>query len=239
MKCVIVAAGQGVRLRNGEELKPLVRLAGRGLIEHVILRCHAAGVDDFVVVGGYRGEELRAALEVSPVRQDVRITYVENPAWQRANGVSVAAARAAVGGEAFLLTMCDHLLDPAIMRDLLDAPPREDAVTLAVDYKIDAPVHDPDDVTRVFCDGERITAIGKGLDRFNCFDTGVFLCGPAMFDALAESEAAGRDSITAAMETLAARQAAFGHDIGGKLWIDVDDATAFGHAEAMLASGQL
>ncbi len=238
MTCVIVAAGQGVRLRNGLELKPLVRLRDTPLIGHVIMRCRRAGVRDFIVVGGYRGDELRGALESFAEAGPGGITYVENPEWQRANGVSLLCARDRLDGP-FVLTMCDHLFDPALLRGLLDAPGRPDGVTLAVDYKITDAVHDPDDVTRVSCTDGRITAIGKKLENFNCFDTGVFLCGPAMFAALAESQSNGNDSISGAMTVLARRGAAFGHDVGDRRWIDVDDLAAFRTAQSMLEAGQL
>ena len=235
---MIVAAGQGVRLRNGVELKPLVHLAGTPLIEHVVRRSRLAGIDEFVVVGGYKGAELRAALDGLSLRNDVEITYVDNPEWQRANGVSLIQTRDYLDG-AFVLTMCDHLFDPALLRGLLDAPRRPDSVSLAVDYKITDAVHDPHDVTRVCCTDGRITSIGKHLDVFNCFDTGVFLCDRSMFGALAESQQGGDDSISGAMRVLAPRGAAFGHDIGDKRWIDVDDLAAFASAQSMLDAGLL
>ncbi len=238
MKCVIVAAGQGIRLRDGVELKPLVKLAGVALIEHVMARGRKAGVDEFVVVGGYKGEELRAALGPIAGRAGVAATYVHNAEWERANGVSLFTARDHLH-DPFMLTMCDHLFDPALARGLLDAAVASAGVTLAVDYKIDGDTHDPEDVTRVVCHDNRITAIGKGLPLFNCFDTGVFLCGPAMFAALEQSQAAGDDSISGAMRVLAQQGAAFGHGIGDKLWIDVDDLAAFRAAEIMLETGQL
>jgi 1L-myo-inositol 1-phosphate cytidylyltransferase len=38
MKCLIVAAGQGTRLREKGALKPLIPIRGKPLIEHVIAR---------------------------------------------------------------------------------------------------------------------------------------------------------------------------------------------------------
>ena len=238
MKCVIVAAGQGIRLRNGLELKPLVKLAGIPLIEHVITRGRDAGSEEFVVVGGYMGEDLRAALLPIAARAKIAVSYVHNAEWERANGVSLWAARDHLRSN-FMLTMCDHLFDPALARGLMQAASASPGVTLAVDYKIEGETHDPDDVTRVVCEDGRITAIGKGLATFNCFDTGVFVCTPAMFEALEQSQAAGDDSISGAMRVLARQGTAFGHDIGDKLWIDVDDLAAFRTAESMLETGKL
>ncbi len=103
MKCLIVAAGQGARLREKGELKPLIPIKGVPLIERVIASARAAGVEAFYVVSGYRGDELRRALNAFAARQDVRITHIVNEQWDRANGVSVLAAKAQIG-EPFLLS---------------------------------------------------------------------------------------------------------------------------------------
>ncbi len=238
MKCLIVAAGQGARLRVGDDLKPLVPVAGIPLIEQVIDRAVAAGIDEFFVVSGYRGEELRSFLDGLSARNGTRISHIVNTEWQRANGVSLLKAKGHVEGP-FLLTMCDHLVDPAILRDMMTAPHAQDSVVLGVDYNITDPINDPEDVTRVASSSGRIVAIGKLIAEFDCYDTGVFLCGPAMFDALEESQANGDDSISGAMNALARHGRALVFDIGDRVWIDVDDPVALAKAEALLASGRL
>ncbi|WP_419730472.1 NTP transferase domain-containing protein [Lichenicola sp.] len=233
MKCLIVAAGQGTRLREKLELKPLIQLRGMALIEHVIVRARVAGIDEFVVVSGYRGDELRAALDEISARVDVPITHVENDEWARSNGVSVLKAKAHLGAP-FILTMCDHLIDAQILRGLMQAPLEADGVMLAVDFNIVDPLNDPDDVTRVRTEDGRIRAIGKLMPEFDCFDTGVFLCSPAMFEALEESQSLGDDSISGAMNVLARRDRATVFDVQDKAWIDVDDLVAYEKAERLL-----
>ncbi|MGC8477663.1 MAG: NTP transferase domain-containing protein, partial [Acetobacteraceae bacterium] len=202
MKCLIVAAGQGTRLREKGELKPLIPIKGAPLIEHVMMRVLAAGIDEFVVVSGWRGAELRGALDRLAAREKLSIAHVLNDEWTRANGVSVHKARAALDGP-FLLSMCDHLVDPEIFRALAAAPQPPDTVTLAVDFKTGSDLHDPEDVTRVRCADGRILRIGKVIRDFNAFDTGVFRCTTAMFAALERSQAEGDDSISGAMNVLA------------------------------------
>ena len=58
MKCLILAAGQGTRLKSKGEIKPLVSLLGVPLIERVIRSAMEAGVDEFVVITGYQGEQV-------------------------------------------------------------------------------------------------------------------------------------------------------------------------------------
>jgi 1L-myo-inositol 1-phosphate cytidylyltransferase len=238
MKCLIVAAGQGTRLREKGELKPLIPIRGVPLIERVIRNARSAGVTEFLVVTGYRAEELQARLAEIAEREGVHITRILNRAWDRANGVSVLAAKQFLD-EPFLLTMCDHLVDPEIFRSLMAAPLVAETVTLGVDFNIDSPLNDPEDVTRVKCEGDRLLHIGKVIRDFNAFDTGVFLCTPVMFDALEESQLRGDDSISGAMNVLAGWNKALVFDIQDRLWVDVDDPVAFAKAEKLLDAAQL
>jgi 1L-myo-inositol 1-phosphate cytidylyltransferase len=238
MNCLIVAAGMGGRLRQRGQSKPLVPVNGVRLLERVITRARSAGVERFFVVSGYRGEELRAALDIFSAREAIPIVHVSNDEWQRGNGVSVLKARPFLDGP-FLLTMCDHLVDPAIVRDLMASTPEPDTVTLAVDFNVAGSINDLDDVTRVMCSNGRIVHIGKVIREFNAIDTGVFLCTPVIFDALEASQAAGDDSISGAMNVLARRDQARVFDIQGRLWLDVDDPATLDKAETLLSAGRL
>ena len=238
MKCLIVAAGQGVRLQEKVELKPLVSVRGKPLIEHVIERGRQAGIEDFVVVSGYRGDELRSHLDLFAAGTGVHIEHVVNNDWRLANGMSVFKAKSFVGNP-FLLTMCDHLLDPQIIRALSAAPLAADGVLLAVDYNVREPLNDPDDATRVRCRDGRIEKIGKLLPEFDCFDTGAFLCSPSMFEALEQSQGDGDYSISGAMNVLARQGRAYVLDVTGRTWVDVDDAAAIALAETMFGKGLL
>ena len=238
MKCLIVAAGQGTRLREKGDLKPLIPIRGVPLIERVIGNARSAGVTEFFVVTGYRAEELQARLGEFAQSGNVHITRILNRAWDRANGVSVLTAKQFLD-EPFLLAMCDHLVDPEIFRSLMASPREPETVTLGVDFNIDSPLNDPEDVTRVKCEGNRLLHIGKVIRDFNAFDTGVFLCTPIMFGALEESQARGDDSISGAMNVLAEWNKARVFDIQDRLWVDVDDPAAFAKAETLLDAGQL
>ena len=238
MNCLIVAAGMGGRLRQIGQSKPLVPVNGVRLLERVITRARSAGVERFFVVSGYRGEELRAALDVFSAREAIPIVHVSNDEWQRGNGVSVLKARPFLDGP-FLLSMCDHLVDPDILRDLIASTLEPDTVTLAVDFNVAGSINDLDDVTRVMCSNGRIVHIGKVIREFNAIDTGVFLCTPVIFDALEVSQAAGDDSISGAMNVLAREDRARIFDIQGRLWLDVDDPATLDKAETLLNAGRL
>jgi len=235
---VIVAAGMGLRLREIAPQKPLAPLLGAPLISRVIDCALEGGATEFVVVTGYEGAKLEKFLYSLAASRGLRLSCVRNPDWRGSNGLSVAAAGPVVSGE-FLLLMSDHLFDPQIVRELLDAGLGGAAVRLAVDRRLDSPLVDLEDVTRVDVDpSDRIRRIGKLIGEYNAFDTGIFLASPLLIQAIEQSVAAGGiGSISEGMQRLAAEGLAEAFDIGDRFWIDIDDPAAFGRAEQ--AAGQL
>jgi len=153
------------------------------LIERVIRSAREAGADEFFVVTGHRGEQVCAFLNQLANRLKIPITPIVNVDWEKENGLSVLKARQYLR-EPFLLLMADHLFDPAIALELMKLPLDDGEVILAVDRDIRNPLVDLQDVTRVKNEDGKIHSIGKGLTDFNGFDTGIFLCTPAVFDAL-------------------------------------------------------
>jgi len=235
MKCLIVAAGQGTRLRAIAPSKPLAELGGRPLIEHVVRAAATAGATEFVVVTGYRAEPLEASLAQLARTTGLPIEAVRNPEWARPNGISVLAAAGRLDRE-FVLLMSDHLFDPAILGDLIAADRGAAALTLAADFAIGNPSLDLDDATKIeLGEGLRIRRIGKALVRYDAIDTGIFVAGPPLFDALRAALAAGgTGSLSEGVQALADSGRAFAWDCGGRWWLDVDDEAAFAKAERAL-----
>lgn len=234
MKCVIIAAGFGSRLNAISSSKPLATVAGAPLIEHVVRRTAAGGASEFVVVTGHLADALEPFLAGLSTRLGIPIRATRTEDWQRANGHSVLSAEPATAGEPFLLTMSDHLLDPAIVAALIASGLGDAALRLAVDHRLDNPLIDPDDATRVALDGDRIVRIGKGIDQFDATDTGLFLVSPALYGALRASIADGNGSLSGGVQKLADRGLALTMDIGDRWWVDVDDPPSFAAAEAAL-----
>jgi choline kinase len=233
---LIVAAGQGTRLRDIASSKPLARVHGRPLIEHVISSAHASGIDEFVVVTGYEGARVETFLRRLSMRTGLAIRTVRNSDWKLANGHSVAAAARSLN-DTFVLMMSDHLFDARLLKDLLATPVPQGGVVLAVDRRLDNPLVDLDDVTRVSTEvNGAIKAIGKLIQPYDAFDTGVFLASKGLLDAIAEDIASGGSGgISGGMTRLALRGLAMTFDIGERFWLDVDDAAAFEHAVRLSA----
>ncbi len=231
MKCLIIAAGLGSRLINKGDSKPLVLLGGIPLIEHVLLSAMDAGVTEFYIVLGYNGDKIKKRLIKFNIRHQVSIYYIYNKRWKEPNGVSVLSARKYLK-ESFLLLMSDHLFDPLIIKKLLKEGIANGEVKLAIDKKTKKNfLIDIDDVTKVQESESFIQDIGKTISTYNAFDTGIFLCSPAIFDALDLSIIKGDYSLSGGIHELADIQKARTFDIGDYKWIDVDDDRAYKKAE--------
>ncbi len=165
MKCLIIAAGKGSRLRQRGDSKPLVPILGLPLIERVIRSAIEAGADDFYVVTGYQEKLIRVFLAGLTGRLGCRITPIFNQDWEKENGLSVLKAREYLQ-EPFLLLMADHLFDPAIARELMARPLSDGEIALGVDSDTRNSGIDMADVTRVKTNGGKICNIAKGLPDF-------------------------------------------------------------------------
>jgi len=238
MQCLIIAAGQGSRLRSRAASKPLAEIAGRPLIEHIVRRAQAGGATKFLVVTGYAAEPIEAFLAGLARDLGIEIETARNDEWQRPNGLSVLAAAPKLEAS-FLLLMSDHLFDPDMLA-MLVAEERRSALTLAVDYRVDNPLIDLDDATKVDADeAGRIVRLSKALTEFNAIDTGLFRAGPALIEALQHSIAhGGSGSLSEGVQILADQKEARVLDTGTRWWLDVDDPRALELAQAALGGAK-
>ena len=232
LQAVILAAGEGQRLRPGGYLKPLTPLLGVTLLERVVVACRDAGVSECIVVLGYGKERVGKRLDELADRAGIVVRGVENPHWEEGNGTSALAAQPHIRGP-FLLAMCDHVFDPAILKRLINASIEGAECLLAVDYR-PAQVFRLDDATKVQLTGSTITAIGKDLQSYEAVDTGLFFCQLQVFDALQQARAAGEGSLSAGWHRLIPRRQFRALDIGEAFWVDVDTPESLRYAEGVL-----
>ncbi|URW74596.1 NTP transferase domain-containing protein [Sphingomonas donggukensis] len=237
MHCLIIAAGFGSRLRDISPSKPLTPVGGRPLIAQVIARAAAGGASRFTVVTGYEGDRVEAFLRDLAADTGISIDTVRVADWSLPNGHSVLAGAESITGD-FLLTMADHLIDPAMVAGLIARGSDGAGLVLAIDRDLANPLVDLDDVMKVSTapDGA-ILAIGKDIATYDAFDTGLFLVTPALIDAIRAAVAGGAaGSLSDGVQALARAGRAMTHDVTGYGWIDVDDPAALAKAEAWLAA---
>ncbi len=228
MQAVVLAAGQGTRLRAASPVKPLTLLAGRPLILHTLDRLREGGATSAVVVLGYEGAQVRAALVDAAT---MPLTLIDNRGWEQPNGVSLLAAASHLDDTA-LLCMADHLVAPGLYAAMIAHDLGGDGLALGIDRRLGHSWVDEDDVTRVATRNSRIVAIGKHLPVYDCYDTGVFRITPALADALRLLPGPG---LSDGVRALAAAGRAGTVDSSTHDWLDIDDPRALALAEAWVS----
>ena len=116
---VILAAGMAKRLRPLTDTKPkcLLKVGNRTLLERTVRAMQQAGITEFVVVTGYRGDQIRSFLEnLEPLDNLEKPTFhfLHNADYEHNNNIySLWMAGEVVRGKDFLLMDSDILCDPA------------------------------------------------------------------------------------------------------------------------------
>jgi choline kinase len=231
---LVLAAGNGDRFHNGTRQSKLLQpILGRPLIVRTLDTARAAGITAVEVVLGYQSDSLRDAI-AAHARPGLHVHFSYNPAWHLENGVSVLAARTRLSDRRFALLMGDHLFEPGVLARLLNATAAGQESLLAVDSR-PTPEAIAAEATKVRRSGDRIVAIGKDLVEYDALDTGMFVCAPALFDAIETSRATGDTTLSGGIRQLARRGLMRAIDIGNADWYDIDTVADLEHAETLLS----
>jgi dTDP-glucose pyrophosphorylase len=119
VKAVILAAGKGTRMRDLTRRlpKPMLRVQGKPILEHIVTGILAAGIRDIFIVTGFRAEVIEThfsdgwewGARIATGRQVV----------QDGTGKAPELAKKFVGRSPFLLTYGDILVPPATYPQML------------------------------------------------------------------------------------------------------------------------
>jgi dTDP-glucose pyrophosphorylase len=119
MKAVILAAGKGTRMGGltSELPKPMLRVHGKPILEHIIAGLKDAGISEFFIVTGwhaevienYFGDGSKLGISVQYGRQVI----------QDGTGKAPELAKGFVGGDDFVLTYGDILVKPDTYQQML------------------------------------------------------------------------------------------------------------------------
>lgn len=119
MKAVILAAGRGTRMRELTQTlpKPMLRVQGRPILEHIVEGLVRVGIRDIFIVTGFQaavieeyfGDGRRWGARIEFGRQEV----------QNGTGKAAEPARPFVGSSPFLLTYGDILVRPETYEQVL------------------------------------------------------------------------------------------------------------------------
>jgi choline kinase len=119
------------RLRPLTDTKPkcLLKVGERTLLERTVAAMAAAGINEFVVVTGYRADQIRDFLDNLDNLDNLeslgkpRFTYLHNADYEHNNNIySLWMAGQIVRGQEFLLMDSDILCDPAAVLRIAQEP---------------------------------------------------------------------------------------------------------------------
>ncbi|MEZ4752928.1 MAG: phosphocholine cytidylyltransferase family protein [Bdellovibrionota bacterium] len=114
MKAIIVAAGQGTRLRPLTDDRPkcMVKYKGKEIIDHILETISACGIDDVTIIKGYRADVLN--------KQNTK-TYI-NENFDSTNMLSTLfCAEEEMEGDV-IVSYADIVYTPEILQALIDSP---------------------------------------------------------------------------------------------------------------------
>lgn len=120
MKCVILAAGEGIRMRplTLTTPKPLLAIAGKPILEHIGAALPPE-ITELVIVIGYRGDQIRAFCGERFL--DRPVTYIEQ-AQKLGTAHALKLCRDKSNNERFLLLYADDLHDREGLEAMLAHP---------------------------------------------------------------------------------------------------------------------
>jgi len=204
MKAVILAAGRGRRL--GGVVKPLLKVAGREILDRTILLLFPY-VDEFVIVA--HSDKIAEYMEKN-WKGKIRYSIVWNPEPERGNGYSLYLAKDYVG-DRFILVMGDHVYS----KEFVKAAIKGEGVICDCNPKY----INVEEATKVKCLGGRVGDIGKNLRDYDCIDTGFFVLTSEIFRVAKE---AVREREVVSLSEIVKRAKLKVTHVSGLFWMDID-----------------
>lgn len=185
MKAVILAAGEGRRLwpLTNRRPKPMLPVANKPILEYVIEAVAAAGIDEIVLVVGYKRERIQTYFGNGD-DWGVEITYAIQED-QLGTGHAVQQVQSLVEDE-FLVLNGDRIIDASVVEDVYATGDRGTSATVSV-TRVDA----PEQYGVVLTDDtgfDRIAEKPVGDTPTDVINAGVYRFTDAIFEAIADSE---------------------------------------------------
>lgn len=112
-RAIFIAAGFGLRLVpiTFNTPKPLVRVHGTRIIDHLIDACLSAGINEIYIVRGYLAEQFDQLLYKYPM-----IKFLENPVYNEANNISSSLVARYMLSNAYVFEADLLISNPAIIK---------------------------------------------------------------------------------------------------------------------------
>ena len=234
MKAVILAAGQGTRIRSvhGERPKCLIEVDDATILDHQLEALYKAGVTDVAMVVGYEKEQIISHLRGRELGHAQRIHFIENPAFAITNNIySLWLALEWLRGDSFVVLNADVIFDS----EVLDRAVRTNApISMIVDPSW------RDETMKVMIHGDRIIQMSKKIPReqFSGTYIGITIFSKEIqaqfFSKMTTVISAGRvnEFFNVAVQELVDEGVHVGYtSTDGMAWAEIDDPTDLSFAQ--------
>ena len=176
MECVVLAAGEGKRMRplTAKRPKVMLPLANRPMMEHLVLAIRDTGIKDFIFVVGYGEREIRKHFGDGS-RLKINIKYAPQR-HQYGTADAVRSARDLVTGP-FLLVNGDMILKKEDITELCKC--KTPCMSIST-------TDHPEDFGAVLIDGDKITSLEEKSKqpKSNLINAGAYLFSPDIFEEI-------------------------------------------------------
>ena len=232
MRAGLIAAGHGERLREAGILvpKPLVRIAGKPLIDRVLGAVAAVGVREVACIFNQDADEVEAHCRRSTHGLDLQIIRRTTPSSME----SLFTLAPYLGDEPFLLLTVDAVFAPAVLRDFLAGAARHanaDGVLAMTDFV------DDEKPLRLAVDADgRVTALGPAAATSAQITAGFYVFHPRLFAEIEVARAAKFNALRQWLIHLQGRgYRLYGAAVGST--VDVDRPQDIAIAETFVRKG--
>ena len=235
MKAVILAGGEGTRLRplTCDLPKPLVPLCGKPVLFYILELLERGGCEEAAVAVRYKGEKIEAALGDGRYgRLRTFVSYEDKPLGT-AGCVKKAAADfteplIVISGDA----MCDFDLAAIYERHLRSGA----SATIAV-----RSVDDPREYGLILGEKGEVTGFSEKPSFINCrsdlANTGIYVISPEVFGLIEDDKSV--DFAKDVFPEMLRRGMKLGYYEESGYWCDIGDITAYKRCTADLMAGKI
>jgi len=246
MKAVILAAGKGTRMGEltNELPKPMLRVQGKPILEHIVTGIAAAGIRDVFIVTGWHAEVVENHFGDGK-KWNARIAFGRQAA-QDGTGKAPEVAKEFIGDSPFLLTYGDILVPPETYPQMLQRFGEGDfAGVITVTRGKDVTKGGLNFFDKQFCikrlvekpSPEQLNQLRHDgwlkPDEPVWYNAGIYIFRPSLFDFTARLKKSprGEYELTDAISAMvAAGQKLAGLEIKGR-WVDVRDPETLARLE--------
>jgi UDP-N-acetylglucosamine diphosphorylase/glucosamine-1-phosphate N-acetyltransferase len=190
MKAVILAAGKGTRLDpiTSTVPKPMIPIGGKPLLEHALLYLRDVGVQEILIIVGYKEEIIKNYFGNGLSKLNVKIEYATQLE-HLGTAHAVGFAKDFVGDDDFLLMYGDLLTDPQVFKEVLEIYKKSSCEGLITLFEVNNPQEYGIISLNKEAYVEKITEKPSvDLNLGNLANAGIFIFNPLIFKAIELTE---------------------------------------------------